>query len=70
MLIAVFMFSEGLDRRLVATYRTESECVAAAEAFVAKNPAFEFRHASDDKVIEPVVRSYVECVIRRDGQKN
>lgn len=43
-------------------FETKAECVAAAEAFVDKNPAFEHRYRSGTEVELPVVRSYVECV--------
>ncbi len=44
-------------------FATKAECVAAAEAFVERYPAFEWRDPSDEWAVEnPVVRSYVECV--------
>jgi hypothetical protein len=61
--VVVMMTSEGNDRHTAAIYPTESECVAAAEAFVVQHPGFDFQHPSNDaSVIHPVLRSYVECV--------
>ncbi len=41
---------------------TKAECVAAAEAFVERYPAFEWRDRLEPRTENPVVRSYVECV--------
>jgi hypothetical protein len=68
--VVVMMTSEGNDRHTLAKYSIESECVVAAEAFVARYPAFEFRHGADDNVIEPVVRSYVECLPETQDPKD
>jgi hypothetical protein len=64
LLIAVFMGATDDERQQLGEYRTEAECAAAAEAFVASHPTFDFNQDSEGAVIRPVVRSYVECVKR------
>ncbi len=49
-------------------FQTRAECVAAAEEFVGRYPAFEWRDRSDEWTVEnPVVRSYVKCVPASGG---
>ena len=43
-------------------FETEARCLAAAEAFVERYPAFEWRRWPRDRIERPVVRSYVECL--------
>jgi hypothetical protein len=61
LLIAIFVTPTGDEPPLVTTYETESKCIAAAEAFVAQHPEFEFQNPSEGSVIHPVLRSYVAC---------
>ncbi|OHC75921.1 MAG: hypothetical protein A3G18_01805 [Rhodospirillales bacterium RIFCSPLOWO2_12_FULL_58_28] len=60
LLVIVLASSAGDIGHEPVLFKTRSECVAAAEAFVGKYPAFELR---DNQTVEaPVIRSYVECV--------
>ncbi len=44
-------------------FLTRAECVAAAQEFVERYPAFEWRDRSEEWTVEnPVVRSYVQCL--------
>lgn len=43
-------------------FATKAECVVAAQAFVERYPAFEWRDRLEPRTENPVVRSYVECV--------
>ncbi len=63
LLIVVLMTAEGDIERAPTRFPSRAECIAAAEAFVEKHPAFELRYPPDEDVMAlPVLRSYVECV--------
>ncbi|HEB79571.1 MAG TPA: hypothetical protein ENI79_03735 [Rhodospirillales bacterium] len=67
LIIVLFSSTEDIDHAPVR-FETQPECIAAAEAFVRKFPAFEFRDRSDKRAVEtPVIRSYVECIPKPSG---
>lgn len=39
----------------------QAQCIAAAEAFVAQRPEFEFQDPDPESVMHPVLRPYVTC---------
>ena len=63
LLIIVLMTAEDDVELEPMQFASKAECIAAAETFVEKHPAFELRYPPDEDVMAyPVLRSYVECV--------
>lgn len=62
-LLVVQMTQQGPEDQEPVRFATRTECMAAAQAFVERYPAFELIDRSGDGAFEaPVVRSSVECV--------
>ncbi len=63
LLVIVLMTAAGEADPERVRFSALSDCEAAAGAFVARYPAFEWRERADSRATEtPVIRSYVECV--------
>jgi hypothetical protein len=70
LLTVIFVTATGDEPPLVTRYKTESECIAAAEAFVADHPGFDFEPPSEGSVINPVFRSSVKCLPETQDPKD
>ena len=62
LMIVVLMYVND-ERHVEKSFVSRVECVAAAEACVARCPELEWHEPSDDvSIIRPVVRSAPQCI--------
>ncbi len=60
LMIVVLMYVND-ERHVEKSFASRAECVAAAEAYVARYPELEWHEPSDDaSIIRPVVRSTIQ----------
>ena len=68
--MVVFVTPAGDEPPVETRYETQAQCIAAAEAFVAQHPEFEFQGPAPESVMHPVLRPYVTCRPAVDGKSN
>ncbi len=62
LMLIVLLSADGNTRYDPVPFVSENECIAAAQEFVNRYPAFEWHdHRPSNAVTLPVVRSYVKC---------